>query len=195
MREITKCVAWNAARYDQIYDYELAVKLLLEETTELSEASSVVDMLDAIGDITFVAVGIMWKMGMTVEDLEAVFYNKDIDITKLDTQQAYNYSMFIVNTLIERNPHCNVSIVLPGISLAAFSIFITALTTLRGLGMQDSFFDVFDAICDSNNTKEVKGKSNPSIKANIVKGEGFVPPTKRLREIEASYNAIVKEAI
>ncbi len=73
------------------------------------------------------------------------------------------------------------------LQLATLSTFITALSAIRGAGMQRHFYDVCLAICDSNDTKEVKGKTLAHIKANINKGLGFVPPTLALQKIRDLY--------
>ena len=65
-----RVILWNSQRYDQVYDYGLASRLLLEETQELFDAHSVVDKLDAIGDIVFVAIGVLWKLGLSDEQRE-----------------------------------------------------------------------------------------------------------------------------
>ena len=71
------------------------------------------------------------------------------------------------------------------IQLALHTTFITALGTLRSIGLQHRFFDIVQAICDSNNTKEVKGKTEAGIKANIDKGDKYISPTNTLAEILA----------
>lgn len=72
-------------------------------------------------------------------------------------------------------------------NLALMSIFVTALGALKGMGMQMAFYDVLYAICDSNDTKEVKGRVSATVKANISKGDNFVPPTKKLAEIYSNH--------
>lgn len=184
---VQKCIDWNAARYDQVYNYELAVKLLLEEMEELAEAPSVVEMLDAIGDITFVTIGVMWKLGITAEEIKSLFYDKHL--TTIGSHEAYNYSMYIVNTFTADTVRCTkIEEMHPGLMLACMATFLVALNALRGLGMQHSFYDIVDAICESNNTKEIKGKTDASIKANVIKGPKYISPTERLKQIEFLYN-------
>ena len=189
---VQKCIDWNAARYDQVFNYDLAVKLLLEEMDELSEAPSVVEMLDAIGDITFVAIGVMWKLGIPADIIKGYFYSQNLGT--LESQEAYNHSLWVFNTFINGKEQLDWSHQIPALQLACFAVFITALNSLRGLGMQRSFYDIVDAICISNNTKEVKGKTDASIKANVVKGSNYVPPTERLKQIEFLYNVRVQGA-
>ena len=68
-----------------------------------------------------------------------------------------------------------------------FNICIPELITWN---MQSLYFDVVNAICESNNTKEVQGKVDPSIKANIIKGDGFIPPTKQLMKLYKQSNGV-----
>ena len=182
-----KCIAWNELRYEQEYDYNLAVKLLLEETNELFASDTIVDVLDAVGDITFVAVGVMWKLGMTNGTIKSYFY--DNDLTKVSIEECHNLCCLINNQHMEAMENYEGGF--PGLHLACYSVFITAISALRGIGMQASFYDIFDAICVSNDTKEVKGKTLSSIKANISKGKGFIPPTAKLQQIRDLYNVPV----
>jgi hypothetical protein len=66
-----------------------------------------------------------------------------------------------------------------------FTILVYAcVTKLKTLKMQNMFFDVLNAICDSNDTKSVPNKHvDPSVKANTSKGENFVPPTEALSKM------------
>lgn len=183
---ITDCIEWNAKRYEQVFDYSLAAQLLCEELEELFCAPSVVEMLDAIGDISFVAIGVMWKLGIDQEDIADWWYG--VDLTSLN--------------ILELNAHCNTvkgefaciyndTLYDPyrfaAFDLATNAVFLTALGTLRGLGMQSSFYDVVDAICESNATKVVKDKVASNIKANVDKGTTYKPPTEKLKQIEYLY--------
>lgn len=190
---VQRCIAWNAARYDQVYDFTLAGKLLTEETMEMFRAEDPIEKLDAIGDIVFVAIGVFWKLGLKTEQIEDLFCVQDEYLKTLDLEQVYvscnNIQSFIFDVLPE-----DLDGAYPGAALATYCSFLVALGALGGMGMQDCFYDVVMAICDSNDTKEVKGKTDPSIKANVVKGEGFVPPTKRLEEIYEQHHARLKPA-
>jgi len=188
---VQKCIDWNAARYEQVFNYELASKLLLEETDELFEASSVNEMLDAIGDITFVTIGVMWKLGLHRDYIKEVFYANPIH-----TMNAITLQNLCCKVLYESLDQVDLVAegAYPGLSLALHCTLITAVGALRGLGMQASFYDIVDAICESNNTKEIKGKVDPSVKANVVKGAGFIPPTAKLNEIELLYSVRKSDA-
>lgn len=185
-----KCVDWNAARYDQVYNYELAIKLLLEEIEELFEAKSLVDTLDAIGDITFVAMGVLWKLGCTKEEIHAFFYATDLRI--LTSYELHDHMNYILEHVIHRAKEDDYGTI-PGAYLACSAVFVTCFAKLRSLNMQGCFYAIVDAICESNNTKEVKGKTDAAVKANIVKGASYVPPTQVLLEIAQAYVHVIPE--
>lgn len=176
-----RVIDWNSKRYDQVYDYNLASSLLIEETAELFAAIDPVEKLDAIGDIVFVAIGVLWKMGFTAEEIDGLMHN--IELEKVSLDMAHTWSC---NAMFEALDHPEVQSkdgAYQGLDLALNCIFLIAFGALQGMGLQHEFYNVVHAICDSNDTKEVKGKTDPSVKANIVKGEGFVPPTAALRKI------------
>lgn len=175
-----RVILWNSQRYDQVYDYGLASRLLLEETQELFDAHSVVDKLDAIGDIVFVAIGVLWKLGLPNEVIHAIFHDHDLAEASLEEcnhigQNVIFHGMDMIDDSIEG--------VYPGLGLTAHSVFVTALAALRGLKMQRYFYDVVHCICDSNATKEIKGKVDATVKANVDKGKGFIPPTDALHKL------------
>jgi predicted HAD superfamily Cof-like phosphohydrolase len=70
-RVINRITYWNSLRYKQEYDNRLTYKLLDEEVEELHQAKTDVDKLDALVDILYVAVGGMWKLGLSPEQIEA----------------------------------------------------------------------------------------------------------------------------
>lgn len=189
-----KCVDWNAARYDQVFNYELAVKLLLEELEELHTAKTLVDKLDAIGDVTFVAIGVLWKLGFTKEELHSFFY--DYDIRVMLPMEAFDYMSYLLqHTTIKLSskPEGNEYGSFSAVCFALHAVFIDCLLELHALKMQGAFYDIVDAICNSNNTKEVKCKTDPAIKANIVKGDAYVHPSQDLLEIAQAYVHIIPE--
>lgn len=181
-----KVIDWNAKRYDQVFDYELATNLLLEEIEELYQAPSVVDKLDAIGDIIFVAIGVMWKLGFTEEQIYNSFYS--VDLRELSNVDLYHYSRTLEIHAFDIINH-EVEGAWPGFNLAMHSVFLIAIPALKGLDLNNILYDVVHAICDSNNTKEVRGKTAANVKANIVKGLSYKPPTEKLLEL---YIAAIK---
>ena len=177
-----KCIEWNAQRFERKYDYAINAKLLIEETSELFDAPDHVEMMDAVGDIAFVAMGLFWKIGFSVEHVHAIM--TELDMRTANMAQCHQWTIQVEEWVFE---HIDPSIpaVHPGLSLATHCLFITALGVLRGAGLQHEFYNIVDAICDSNNTKAIK-KTSHTEKANINKGDTYVPPTKRLIDIACS---------
>jgi len=173
-----RVIAWNEKRYDQVFDYFLAEKLLLEETEELYAATSLVEQLDAVGDIIFVAIGVLWKLGFTKEQLTFIFDAIPLDASLADLNGVAAEVHLIA--LDEVPGIGNVQGASAGLQLALFCCFNTAMGFMKAKNLMHEVFNVAHAICDSNDTKVVKGKTDPSVKANIDKGAGFVPPTKAL---------------
>lgn len=174
-----RCILWNSQRYDQVYNSELAIKLLLEETEELMNAPTLVETLDAIGDIAFVAMGVFWKLGYNAEQINDIMHGQDF--ATMDMNEAYWRQNEIMWNAAEQTT--DIEGAFPGIQLALYSLFVVALGVARAQGLQHRFYDICHAICDSNATKEVKGKTASDVKANVNKGAGFVPPTKALQDI------------
>ncbi len=195
MNIVQKCIAWNAARYDQVLDVELAISLLTEETEELFSANTNIEVLDALGDITFVAIGVLWKANVPVEVIENILGIDDINtnaLTSIDMRKLYIGYSVLSNAAIDLS---NTAEEFVAINAALSAIFGIVLPRLISSGMEASFYDIVNAICDSNNTKVIKGKTDPSIKANIDKGENFVPPTKALGEILSKYTTLPSSII
>lgn len=71
---ITRIINWNKARYSQEYNQDLQIKLLTEEVNELVLSITDVDRLDALVDIVYIAIGAMWKMGLTNEQIYAAIH-------------------------------------------------------------------------------------------------------------------------
>lgn len=186
--QIQKCVNWNEQRYDQVFNNELAMKLLLEELQELHSADNLVDVLDAVGDISFVVFGIFWKLGFSSESI-AIFFDKKLNkLTELDCFISMCETQLQIMDMSDDLPEASY----PIISLALHAYFITCTMALRGIGVLHHFDAVVDCICRSNDTKEVQGKVDPSVKANINKGSSFVPPTADLTFILMQAQAEVK---
>lgn len=184
---VSKCIKWNSERYDRVFNNKLSLSLLNEEIGELFRADTEVEKLDAIGDIIFVALGVLWKAGVDMDLVKTCLYAEEDNISIKNAEM--NLSMYTCD-LLESNidiPNLTLEVgeqeELYTIAYAVRAIFIIALSAARALGVQAYIIDIVDAICDSNATKEVKGKTDPAIKANIFKGQDFIPPTARLQAI------------
>lgn len=185
---ITKrAIDWNKARYKQEFDYDLAVKLLLEETEELYKANSIIEKLDAIGDITFVAIGVLWKLGFSDQQIYDIFYSANM--TKMTLEDAHHWMMNVQILSMDIIDH-EVKAAWPGVVLTLYSVFNTCIGAIHGLGLQNIYYDVVHAICDSNDTKIITPNTPAHIKANINKGSNFIPPEAKLLELyKASLDA------
>lgn len=173
-----KVIAWNAARRDRVFDFDLCCEMLSEEIDELYRSCSIIESMDAIGDIVFVAIGELWKMGLHHDDIARIMYQENLTLFN-GCKQCYDYSNYVrsvvLNALYEAykdNP-----LVAVGFDYALNSIFLIALPAAQGLGVRSIFYDICHAICDSNNTKEIV-KVGSNVKSS--KGPNFVPPTGKL---------------
>jgi len=156
---------WNAERCVRKYNTSFMLDLLHEEVGELRKAmheNDLVEILDAWGDIFYLAVGGMWKLGETPTTIhggitcKAMFaYTKDID-------------MYLENLKLEA-PLRN----LIGIAEVAFM----ALTQYAG--SEAKAIGILQAICMSNDTKP-KGIST---ELKIQKDEKYVAPTEDIKSI------------
>ncbi len=166
---IESICSWNALRYKQEYNHSLTDALLKEEYQELIDAidsQNPVSILDALGDIFFVAVGALWKQGKSPQQIS----------TFLDKLENANKNPPFLDVAMNWYFLEDKDFTLGFIILAT----IDKLTNL--LKNEDAALDVVRVICISNNTKEVK-KTDSSIKANINKGAQYVSPTKALETL------------
>lgn len=200
MNIVQKCIAWNAARYDQELDLDLAIRLLEEETKELHDAGKdLIQVLDACGDIVFVAIGIFWKAKMDDYVIEQILGYEHADelIESVDIHEA-------LKTMDEKLLYTAYPLALASVSefsdeweyfaamnAALLAIYGIVIPRLMAMGMLAELYNIVDAICNSNNTKVIKGKTASNVKANIDKGNSFVPPTLALQRILNKY--IVEE--
>ncbi len=180
---VQRVVEWNEARFKQEFNYELELSMLTEEILELYEAKTTIERFDAIGDIIFVAIGTMWKLGIPNNVITRIFYSEDL--STLDILHLVGWSNECKSQAIDNLDH-SIEAAYSGFDLAITSSLLIAVASLRGLGFQEYLYDIVEAICDSNDTKVVK-KTASDTKANIDKGQTFVPPTDRLRTI-ANYS-------
>lgn len=87
MNFIRRIIAWNKARYKQKFNHALTHALLAEEVSELLRAEHQVDVLDALVDVTYVAIGAMYKLGLTDQQIvDAIHAVCDANDTKSITK-------------------------------------------------------------------------------------------------------------
>lgn len=168
---------WNAQRYDRKYDSKLAISLLREEYEEWLHAEEEVDKLDALCDTVFVAMGVLWKVNITHEELEE-FAQKAIGVLSSYNMEEPNPAYMIAT-------HLDIFEYEPEFLIEDSMMMIIYSAMGQMLSMRLSFEQCGEAImvvCDSNDSKKVE-KVAADIKANLDKGEGFIPPEPRLQEI------------
>lgn len=161
---------WNAERHDRESNEELTNKLLTEEANEYSEAVYPVDEVeqaDALGDIFYVAIGGLWKKG---EDPEQIY-------TYVDTEG------------LALHEDADIPVIFSLVSLHAKlrNAAIASLHYLIKKYDEKTALNIIAAICKSNNTKKVE-KVAAHIKANLDKGENYIPPTRDIKMYIENFN-------
>lgn len=172
---------WNEARYPQVYNWKLQLSLLTEELEEFLTAETEVDKLDALCDISFVALGGLWKAGLKPCADERI----DTEVTTCidECTSATEAVQFLQNTL---SNYDKMAVNLTSgdhylLNTVAFRVAELIMHNEYDLDLHRSII-ALSIVCDSNDSKAVK-KTDPSIKANIDKGVSFVPPEARLQAL------------
>ncbi len=172
---------WNEARYPQVYNWNLQLQLLTEEfVEEFMEATTEVDKLDALCDMSFVALGGLWKAKLHPQEFEHV--DKEIykqllgcetiaDLCQMMANYLANYEKKGADKSFEDNYVIN----------TAAYIFADLVMNTMELDTPRKII-ALSIVCDSNDSKAVK-RTAPGVKANIDKGAGFVPPEARLQAL------------
>lgn len=167
--------AWNAARYDREYDAKLAHSLLSEEYYEWIDSTDEVNGAKELGDVVFVALGVLWKLNIPLEEQQKA----------ADTCGQYVANLtgisdippgFYIGTMLDmlRDDFMSPMSVCHNISYLVQAQF-------KFTGISDEM-PILNAVCTSNETKPaIKTASN--VKANIDKGEGFVPAEKEIAKL------------
>ena len=182
MNIFERVASWNGARYPQVYNWKLQLALLAEEFDELQVAETEVDKLDAACDIMFVALGGLWKAKLTPgmdRELESTIEQSFTECTSLEGVIQYfanalaNYEKRGVE--LTEGDHYFINI-LAGSFASVFMAF--------ELDLDPTYRQILalSIVCDSNDSKAIK-KTDPSVKANIDKGAGFIAPEPRLQAL------------
>lgn len=172
---------WNSKRYDRKYDHKLSVALLEEELQEYFDANTLVDQLDAMCDVVYVAMGILWKIDVDNETLEynaMESHSHMADLLKTNTFEPVYFAYAVLQQYKYDNDY--------PVALAAQMMITLCMTQMNAMGL--STLDSLEAllvVCDSNDSKSIK-KTAAHLKANDGdKGVYFVPPEPRLKAILA----------
>jgi len=168
LKIINSICKWNEARYPQEYNSQLTRALLTEEVKELRFAemdNDLLEELDAYGDIFYVAIGGMWKLGSTAEEInEFVKYS-----------HRYVSSISFEDMLGNMRYEAPVRYLM-GFARLSFEALLHYTRSDR-LALQVLF-----SICTSNDTKAIK-KTAAHLKANITKGDEYISPHEELKMI------------
>ena len=176
-----RVAAWNAQRYEQVLNTSLQHKLLVEEFTETKTALEPVERLDGHIDQIYVAMGGLWKLGLSHKDA-INFLTASEDYTGLLTVQFdYNAAMKLIQGII-----ANVENPIDSNHMAMIMADIINLNyiALEKLGYTwDECYQAAEIVCDSNDSKVVQ-KVAANVKANDGnKGSSFIDPKPRLQVI------------
>lgn len=183
--------AWNAQRYEREYNKQLLVKLLREELDETIAAKEPVHILDGRCDQIYVALGGIWKLNLSDEDIGQAF---GVAFINMDVAVATGLTAADVNTAVALNIGAiqNPNLAMDYLNTAAC---LAMICLLNHYAIEEQFnvsaFDAVEIVCDANDTKAVQ-KVASDVKANIDKGSSFVPPEARLQALLDEVNANVK---
>lgn len=179
MNEVFERVStWNEKRYAREYHKDLAVSLLREEHTEWLEATTPVDKLDALCDLVYVAMGVMWKLDVPDEVIiEAMHQAHVVVANQIECNELW--PAYYISTYIDV---LNYDEDYPAYITAAL-VITSALIEMTGLGLtRKECKEAMLIVCDSNDSKTIE-KVSSEVKANINKGEYFVAPEPRLNAL------------
>ncbi|MCH9665981.1 MAG: hypothetical protein K0U41_09085 [Gammaproteobacteria bacterium] len=177
-------IRWNQQRYRQEYDYNLANKLLREEISEFATASGLVGRADAIGDIAFVLIGMLWKLEFQPEFIADILAdcdpeNRSVCFDSADVAHKINELMMYLH----QNTNCGLLNVLL-INAGLEALFCTGWDYLNMIGENESMIAILNIICESNATKSVPDELvSKDVKCNIEKGPDYVSPEPALKEL------------
>jgi hypothetical protein len=170
---------WNSKRYERVFNLELTTALLTEELKEWFEASSDVDKLDALCDITYVALGAIWKSDVEFETLGAAtdnayrVVNEMLDINELNP--AYLISTHLAVLQYDHE--------YPVVDSMAM-IIVAATAQMMGMGLTlEQTFEALNIVCDSNDTKVIEQLKPGEKGFRDTKGLVYVAPEPRLQAL------------
>ena len=177
---VNKVIKWNVSRFDGDFDLKLSYTLVNEELSELMSAQDNVDTLDGIGDLSFVIIGGMYKLG--IYDFHIVRILKTI----IDTTEEWgnnNYLHFGINMKIDdmiKDSYLSLESKIH-LSYLLNTFHYHIVRRLLNSYILHHFYDIMSIICSSNNTKDIpKIKFAYGVKGGI-KGLKYISPEKDLK--------------
>lgn len=174
---------WNELRYEQKFDLDLTLNLVKEELQEFVDAKDLVEQVDALCDICFIAAGAMWKLN-----------------TKFDPETFDSFFRFyMMNDMHIADALDNIRTVavnFPGLHTHACSlhqIFAAAfdLLSYKCASIENATKTLF-IIADSNDTKSTTKIPDGEKYSQDGKGSAYVPPTAALTQLIAGIANEVK---
>lgn len=182
MKDIYNRVAnWNAQRYEQEFNLELACSLLREEYNEWKDAKEPLDQLDGLCDVAYVALGIIWKIdGWPSADVILRTDQFCASIKAACEWPEIQPGYFIAGLIDSFEKDCNIGVVNSMLQIIAISL---AQAQYSFNLTAEEFKEALLAVCDSNDTKVVE-RVAANVKANNGhKGDSYVSPSAALLEI------------
>lgn len=179
-----RVVNWNQKRYNREHNKELSLLLLREEYKEWLDAPNQVEKLDALCDITFVAMGAIWKLDVKPETHAFAAQQSQI-VTKGLLSINEFWPGYLIATILDTYEYDGNYPAVHGYS----HIISFALMQALSMGLSyDDFERAMLAVCDSNDSKSVK-RTDSNIKANDGdKGLLYFAPTQQLEKILENVN-------
>lgn len=185
--------AWNAARYEQEFNLELANKLLTEEYRDEwlpafrklhageRTLANEVECLDALADIAYVAMGVAWKAGCDWDAISLAQYRVlDAQANAMCAWPQLSPGFFIGGLIDSFNFDMEQGV------YDTMAMIINACTAeaMYTLGLtEEQFTEAMKVVCNSNNSKSVKRVAS-DVKANAGdKGPFYVSPKLGLTKI------------
>lgn len=172
---------WNSKRYDRKYDHNLNVNLLKEELQEYFDANTLVDQLDALCDMVYVSMGILWKIDVDNETLDFNAEESHAQVAKLLTTNTLEPIYLAAAVLAQYDNDDDYPT-----ALAAQMMITLCMTQMSAMGLEPvESLEALFVVCDSNDSKSIK-KTATHLKANDGdKGVYFVAPEPKLLQIIA----------
>ena len=178
-----RAAKWNELRYEQKFDINLTSDLVKEELQEYADAKDLVEQVDALCDICFIAAGALWKLNAKYDpETFSSFYNfyllADIDYPSNITSifyTAFNYPGQYTH------------------ACALHQILASSFDMLAyKMASQENAIEALFCIANSNDTKSAKIIPINAKYSEDGKGSECVPPTAALTKLIAGIANEVK---
>ena len=168
---------WNRLRYNRVYNQELFLVMMREEYQEFLDAPNDVEKLDALCDMIFVAIGVIWKLDVHEADIALAFDQANNSV--LDMVDSWElYPVYTIAMFLDVLEHSNKY---PPLQ-TAMNIIMACTVQKLSMGLNiEAAQEAIEAVCESNETKNV-ARVAADDKGNF-KGDFYVPPTEALTRI------------